>query len=281
MGPMQRGPRLDEIGYWSEIKLDILREYAAAYSRILAARRQPALHHVYIDAFAGGGVHVSRATREPRLGSPLIALGIKPPFREFHFVDLDPRKIALLRQRIGPRNDVFYYEDDANSVLPQQVFPRVKYKDYRRGLCILDPYGLHLSWNVILAAGQMKSIDLFVNFPVLDMNRNVLWHDVESVAAEQSERLTYLWGDESWREEAYSTAGNLFGYPERESIEVVASAFRKRLKKVAGFARVPEPMPMRNTKGAIVYYLFFASQNEAGQDIVRDIFNKYRDRGAS
>jgi len=53
-------PRFDEIGYWSEVKLEILREYAAAYSRILAAQCQPKLHHVYIDAFAGAGVHVSK-----------------------------------------------------------------------------------------------------------------------------------------------------------------------------------------------------------------------------
>ena len=31
----------DEIGYWSEIKLDIVREYAVAYSTILSAQRNP------------------------------------------------------------------------------------------------------------------------------------------------------------------------------------------------------------------------------------------------
>ena len=29
----------DEIGYWSEIKLDIVKEYAQAYSKILATTR--------------------------------------------------------------------------------------------------------------------------------------------------------------------------------------------------------------------------------------------------
>ena len=59
----------------------------------------------------------------------------------------------------------------------------------------------------------------------------------------------------------------------------VAEAFRERLQKVAGFNFVPEPIPMRNTRGAVVYYLFFASPNETGAKIVRDIFNKYRNRG--
>jgi hypothetical protein len=45
----------DQIGNWSEINLEIIRKYAAAYSTILSKQR--GLHHVYIDAFAGPGVH--------------------------------------------------------------------------------------------------------------------------------------------------------------------------------------------------------------------------------
>jgi len=54
----------DQIGYWSEIKLDIVREYAVAYSNILAA--QKGLSHAYIDGFSGRGVHVSKSTGECR-----------------------------------------------------------------------------------------------------------------------------------------------------------------------------------------------------------------------
>jgi three-Cys-motif partner protein len=68
----------DVIGPWTEVKLDILREYAAPYSKILTAQR---FHHMYIDAFAAGGSHVSRTTGEVVPGSPLIALSTKPPFR--------------------------------------------------------------------------------------------------------------------------------------------------------------------------------------------------------
>jgi hypothetical protein len=38
---------------------------------------------------------------------------------------------------------------------------------------------------------------------------------------------------------------------------------------------------MRNTRGAVVYYLFFASPNRTGAKIVSDIFNTYRDRGST
>ena len=128
-------------------------------------------------------------------------------------------------------------------------------------------------------AGQMKSMDLFLNFPVADMNRNVLWRDPVEVAEKQIARMNSFWGDESWRDIAYSTSGNLYGHPEKESNAVVAEAFRRRLKEVAGFARVPEPLPMRNSKGAIVYYLFFASQKNNAEKIILDIFDTYRGRG--
>ena len=58
--------------------------------------------------------------------------------------------------------------------------------------------------------------------------------------------------------------------------ERFAEAFRERLEKKAGFKFVPKPMPMKTKTNSVIYYLYFASQKEAGMDIVNDIFNKYR-----
>src|SRR2546427_172659 len=146
---------------------------------------------------------------------------VRPPFREYHLIDIHSEKIASLKKLVGSRTGVFIYEGDCNQLLIEKVFPRVRYKDYRRGLCILDPYGLSLKWAVIEAAGRMKTIDMFLNFPVADMNRNVLWHQPERVTAEQAARMTAYWGDESWREIAYTSTGNLFRYPEKEPNQVV------------------------------------------------------------
>jgi len=70
-----------------------------------------------------------------------------------------------------------------------------------------------------------------------------------------------------------------FEYPEKQPNKVVAEAFRQRLKQVAGFERVPTPQPMKNSIGAIVYYLFFASRVDTAEKIVSHIFKKYQDRG--
>ena len=89
--------RFDEIGNWSEIKLEIIRKYAAAYSTILSHQR--GLHHVYIDAFAGPGVHIAKSTGNFVPGSPLNALNLQPPFRTYYLIDIEQDKIASLRSQ--------------------------------------------------------------------------------------------------------------------------------------------------------------------------------------
>ena len=279
---MSRPKRLefDEIGYWSEVKLDVIREYAGAYSRILTAQTSPPLEHVYIDAFAGAGVHVSKQTGDFVAGSPLNALLVQPPFRAYHFIDVDGQKVAHLRKLTASQTNVQIHEGDCNAILLENIFPQVRWEQYRRGLCLLDPYGLHLNWKIIQAAGQMKTMELFLNFPVADMNRNVLWRNPEGVDELDLKRMKAFWGDESWRSVAYRRERGLFGdMVEKEENEAVAEGFRQRLRQVAGFEHVPKPVPMRNTKGAIVYYLFFASHKPVAENIVKDIFEKYRQRG--
>lgn len=268
--------KFDEIGYWSEVKLDIVKKYAQAYSTILSQKK---LKHIYIDAFAGPGRHISRKTGEFIPGSPENALNIQPPFEEYHFIDLNPHKVAELQKIKGQRKDVFVYPGDCNQVLMKDIFQRLHYENYRRGLCLLDPYGLHLNWEVIETAGKMGTVEIFLNFPVADMNRNTLWRNPEGVDEDDIKRMTAYWGDESWRDIAYTD--DLFGNPLKEPNRVIADGFRDRLKRKAGFKYVAEPVPMRNSNRAVIYYLFFASQQPVADKIIKDIFNTYKDKGVT
>ena len=216
-------------------------------------------------------------------GSPLNALAIQPPFKEIHLIDLDHGRVENLKALTAGRSDVFVHEGNCNEVLLKQVFPRARYENYRRALCLLDPYGLTLDWAVIEAAGKSRSTDIFLNFPIMDMNRNALWKTSQGPAQEDLARMNAFWGDESWKDAAYPTQGNLFGEADlvkKGGNSPIVTAFRKRLQEVAGFKNVPEPVPMRNSIGAVVYYLFFASQKDVANKIVRHIFEKYRTRGA-
>jgi len=267
----------DEIGPWSEIKLSIIREYASAYSQILSAQKSPKLEHVYIDAFSGAGVHRRRRSGQQVPGSAAIALKVTPPFREYHFIDLNGKKLGALRKLLKDRSDAFAYKGDCNKVLLEQVFPRVRFEDYRRGLCLLDPYGMQLQWETIAAAAEMKSIELFLNFPIGPMNRNVLLKNYDAIEPKDAAAMSVVWGDNTWREVAYRREPGLFEeMREREDYGEVAKAFQSRLVKVAGFEHVPKPVLMRNSQGAPLYYLYFASHKPVAAKIVRDIFDKYR-----
>lgn len=268
----------DEIGIWSEVKLEVVRKYAHAYSTILAKQR--GFTHYYIDGFAGAGVHLSKSTGEWVPGSPLNALNIRPPFKHYFLIDLAGSRVEQLKKLVGRRDDVSLLRGDCNELLLERVFPQVRYGDRRRALCLLDPYGLQLNWSVIKAAGHLSTIDMFLNFPIMDINRNALWTRPERVPKTAISRMTAFWGDDSWKNVAYhpSAQGTLFGDTdlEKASNDAVVEAFRRRLQDVAGFKNVPEPMPMRNSANAVVYYLFFASQNDTANKIVLDIFNRYR-----
>jgi three-Cys-motif partner protein len=268
--------RIDEVGQWTEIKLNIIRHYSTAYARILSKQSRIRAYD-YIDAFAGAGKHVSRKSGKEIQGSPAIALHVIPPFSHYHFIDLDGDKAESLRKLAGKRQDVCVYQGDCNPILLADVFPKCRYEDYRRALCLLDPYGLNPKWEVVRVAGAMKSIEIFINFMIMDANMNVLWKNPEKVSSAQIVRMNDFWGDDSWRKAAYTKSQTLFGDRDQKAPnEAVIAAYRDRLRSVAGFKYVPEPIPMRNAKGSIIYYLFFASHNETGYKIAKSILDKNR-----
>ena len=92
--------------------------------------------------------------------------------------------------------------------------------------------------------------------------------------------MNKFWGDDSWRTAVYDVQLGMIV----EDLEVkisptaIVKAFRRRLVDVAGFNYVAEPIPMRTPGGAIVYWLFFASQNRTALKIAEHVFEKNRSR---
>lgn len=275
------GNEYDEIGIWSEVKLAIIKDYLPAYTVILDANRRRSarsLQWIYVDAYAGPGYHLSRATGTTVEGSPLIALGTKPPFFEYHFIDSDEWRVKQLRQLAGERTDVFTHAKDCNEVLLKEIFPRVRFQDFRRAVCLLDPYNIDLSWDVIEAAGKMETIELFVNLMIMDINRNALTRDPSKAREAKVKQLTRLWGSDEWLDVGYDRQEDLFGdiHTTKVSNSRFAEAFQKRLKEVAGFKYVPTPMPMKNSTNSVIYFLYFAGHKSSASNIITDIFDKYR-----
>jgi three-Cys-motif partner protein len=268
----------DEIGCWSELKLEIVEKYGEAYTS--AFRNAINLKKYYIDAFSGAGLHVSKRTKQQIEGSPARALKVRPPFDGFYFIDMDADKTAHLQKLCEGRSNVHIHTGDSNSYLIKELLPTIQFRKFNRALCLLDPYGLHIDWEVMLRAGQSRAVDMFLNFPVMDMNRNAIWTTPERAPQDGIERMTRFWGDESWKRAAYaeSRQGELFAACdlEKQPNATIVDAFRDRLNKVAGFQFVPKPLPMKNSNKAVVYYLFFASPKPVAEKIIQSIFAKYQ-----
>lgn len=272
---------IDQVGYWTELKLAILREYSSVYTAIMQKQRF-IREYAYIDGFAGPGEHISRETGETIEGSPAIAL--KHKFTQYHFIDLDGERVSYLKALKNDRPDVHVWEGDCNEILLDKILPHFTFKSYRRALCLLDPYNLNPDWSVVQKAAELRTIEIFLNFMIMDANLNVLFNDPTRANNTQKSRFSAFWGDTSWEKIAYQEEpADLFGLKRLNKVTTdnIMIAYRERLRKVAGFDFVPEPLPMRNTKGVPIYYLFFASHNATGHKIASSIFKKYRNMGTT
>jgi len=134
--------KFDEIGYWSELKLEIVEQYGSAYTT--AFKKSGNLKKYYIDGFSGAGIHLSKKTKAQVDGSPARALKMSPPFDGYYFIDLNADKTEYLRSMCGDRPDVHIHTGDSNEYLTKQLLPTIQFRNFNRALCLLDPYGLHL-----------------------------------------------------------------------------------------------------------------------------------------
>ena len=125
----------------------------------------------------------------------------------------------------------------------------------------------------------MGIVDLILHFPIMDINRNAIWKNPDQVPQDGIDRMNSFWGDATWRDIAYkeSPQQNLFGVPpkEKQENEMISGAFKKRLIEHGKFKYVPNPIPLKNSKNAVIYYLFFASQNRTANKIATYLFKKY------
>ena len=123
--------KIDEIGYWSEVKLAILDEYAKPYNLIL---HKKGFKTIYVDGFAGAGHHKAKGSERVIEGSPQRALNVEPPFDYLHFVDIDTARVHALEKLAPDKLNVKVHQGDCNEILLSEIFPKIKFSKYERAL---------------------------------------------------------------------------------------------------------------------------------------------------
>lgn len=144
-------------------------------------------------------------------------------------------------------------------------------------MLFLDPYGMQVEWQTIVAAAHTRAIDLWVLFP-LALGVNRLLTTSGEIPAAWRHRLSVLLGNDTWHEDFYRVVHEptLLGTDEerviKASTETIGQYFNSRLKTI--FAGVAEqPAVLRNSRNSPLYLLCFAAGNPSGKDIALRIAN--------
>ncbi len=282
------------VGPWAKRKLDALERYLKAYMTVMQKQR---FRLFYIDAFAGAGlVRVrNQAGIEPSevnllipetfededqkeleefiAGSPLRALGLDRKFHHYRFIDLDPKRVADLKNLAAGQDgcDVSVLEGEANERV-QFIAAHFKGRLWR-GVAFLDPYGAHLHWASLEALARTGKFDVIINFPLgMTINRLVM-KNLRSIPEGWAAQLDRCFGCPDWRDIAFYTQPDLWGGEEilkhADAGQRLLNHYISRLEKL--FGNVSDPSLVRNTKGAPLYYLLWAGTNPTGKRIANHI----------
>lgn len=287
------GPAHHFGGDWTAVKLDILRQYLAAYSTALSEK---SFQTAYIDAFAGTGYRSLRTADSsggllfPDLaedasqglleGSARMALRVEPRFHRYIFIEKDEARCQELEKlkhefpEVG--SSIAVRSGEANQVIRDLCR---KNWSRHRAVLFLDPYGLQVEWDTVQSIAQTGAIDLWLLFP-LGIGVNRLLPRSGRIPDGWRHRLNLFLGTSDWEKAFYTqqTTINLFGNEEttvvKATVEAIGQYFVDRLKTVfPGVAA--NPRVLMNSSNCPLYLFCFAvsSPNPRAREIALRIAN--------
>jgi three-Cys-motif partner protein len=273
-------------GAWTERKLAALGDYLVQYQVIF--KKHPAarkLRTIYVDAFAGTGERDTRAekstvslfgygeeTREFQQGSARVALDLKNKFHHYVFIDSKARHINSLRNMVERELPECvplceFVHEDANVWLKTWCASQ----DWRtqRAVVFLDPYGMSVDWDTIVAIAMTSAIDLWILFPFAIGANRMMPGDVLP-EKDWAVVLTKVFGTVDWTRRFYERRPNtdLFG-TQGDSVTKIVGAdgildfFLERLRTIFPHV-VEQPMILYNSNNSPMYALCFAAGNPKG-----------------
>ena len=255
-----------EAGHWTRDKLGILVSYLQRYG--VACQR--ARRFYFVDAMAGSGLCHFLPEDDFLKGSTQIALSSSPEFAKCLALEIATDSAAALRLRVasyGPRAAVV--TGDCNRLLASAMAEHIP-RNYP-SFILLDPEGAELEWSTVKAAASHRigprKAELLILFATEGVNRML---PVEtSLELHNEMRLNQLFPPEAkWRQT----------WLQRKGDEITPAAARRLY--VDGYARGLTALGYKHVlnrqitraSGALVYDLLFATDDDTGEKIMRDVF---------
>lgn len=266
-------------GPWTDIKLDVLERYLAAWSRVFQNQGHR-YTRIYIDAFAGtggrffgaedGGLNLIDAyDQELAGGSARRALAVRPPFDQLYFIEkvgarFEELTTSLTRDFPERQSCMHFLQGDAND----QIAKLCGSIDWRRSRAVLflDPFGMQVDWSTIEAIARTEAVDLWYLVPTaIGIGRTLVRQG--EVPKEWAERLDRMLGTDAWRTEWYKTTRtpDLFSQTTERTVRTadlddIEAWFLRRVNDLfAGGAATRGKRLKQN--GRPMYLLIFACAN--------------------
>lgn len=247
-------------------------------------------HFAYIDAFAGTGYfkeddkqlslpffgHEEKAFLD---GSARVALNIKPEFEKYIFIEKDLTRYKELKKLYSDfpekKDKIKVINDEANYYLQ-----RICLKDWskHRSIVFLDPFGMQIKWETLVAIAETKAIDLWFLFP-LGQAINRLFRRDGKIVDSNKKRLDDIFGTQGWFNEFYK---------DYEDIDFI-NGVQKKIAKNADFKSIIKfflgrlesifeavsktPKVLLNSTNNPLYLLCFAVGNKKGAPTAIKIAN--------
>jgi three-Cys-motif partner protein len=286
---------------WTIEKLNAFKKYVDAYLTIMEVHKTKyGWKTLYFDGFAGSGdlkksgnnqeetdptsslldLEVEEAEVQVYKGAAESVLSLPKKFDYYYFVDKNKESLKRLEQKLEPfnvDNRLIFRDSDANEQI-KKLAAALKKDKKLRALVLLDPFGMQINWESIELLKDTKS-DVWILVPSGVIVNRLLDKKGELI---YSDKLCSFFGmaEDEIRKEFYDkkVSTTLFGEETRtekisDPIRKIADLYIKRLLGV--WEKVtPEPLVMRNTKNVPIFHFVFASNNQAGLKIAKNIIGK-------
>lgn len=272
-------------GFWTQAKLEMLASYLSAF----ATASKGVSERVYLDAFAGEGRGRDRSSGDEFDGSARIALeaGEDAGFTRFRYFEKGAKAAELETQLRAdfPGKDIKVYEGDCNEMIPVALRDLADVK-WAPTFAFLDPDGMELAWRTLKALADHKrgyrsqsstkteyKVEMWILFPSSGLIRTLAL-DEGKVSQRDFERATRLFGCEEWKPIYERRLAEEF--TGEQAREEYVNLMRWRVEQVLGY-KAAHAFEVRNSRGPL-YHMIFATDNDAGTNIMGSIYKRAAER---
>jgi three-Cys-motif partner protein len=207
----------------------------------------------FVDLFAGPGRCRLRESGQIINGSPLIALAnAKAPFTKVILCELDDENVAALQARTASATGIKIIRGDCNAVIDDVI---AETPPYGLNVALLDPFRAgDLQFTTVAKLAAVRRMDLIIHYPTMDLKRNV--------GRDRRTANAFVGSDAAG---GIAAPAEVAGGIEKLKTNLVAYGYTgKQVRSI----------PIRNTKGNILYHLVFASKDSKGDSIWNSIVKR-------